>query len=255
MPGFTLIELMVVLIALVIVAAAVVPALRGAGHQGDLDSAASRVAAAARVGRDTAVEQQVPIDLTLENEPAPRLRLVPAADGATVPQPVGSTTAAPPLLPAVFASVPMPPRVTAHLEAVPVDPGSNSSPLVSAPRTGNPGETSLRFPPDGRTAGGVVVLSDDRGHERRVLVTPETGVVRIEEGGEVSDRLRMADGGLRISDKVKGSRLVVGVFCRIIRKPHIRRSAIVPHSPWSRCWLRRRCWRSGSAPRCGRWAP
>jgi len=87
------------------------------------------------------------------------------------------------MLPASFASVLMPPRVTAHLEAAPVDPDSNTSPLVSAPGAGNQGETSLRFPPDGRTAGGVVVLSDDRGRERRVLVTPETGVVRIEEGG------------------------------------------------------------------------
>jgi len=184
--GFTLVELIVVLIGMVIMAAAVVPALRGAGHQGDLDGAAMRVAAAARLGRDTAVEQQVPIDMVLESQPS-GLRLVPSEETTgPVPQQAPaavSPTGVSPMLPARLANVLLPARVTAHLEAAPDDLGSNVAPGASSPRAGSQNETGLRFPPDGRTAGGVVVLSDDRGHVRRVLITPQTGIVRIEEGG------------------------------------------------------------------------
>src|SRR5712692_9703159 len=54
-PGFTLIELVVVLVGLAVITAAVVPALRGAGHQQDLASAADRVAASARFACEEAI--------------------------------------------------------------------------------------------------------------------------------------------------------------------------------------------------------
>jgi type II secretory pathway pseudopilin PulG len=190
-PGFTLVELIVVLICLIVMAVAVVPALRGAGHQEDLNSAAMRVAAAARLGRDTAVEQQVPIDLMLESQP-PAVRLVPAEEttGPTtqsapaVPSAMGrGTTTGSPILPSRIANVLLPARVTAHMEAAPEDPASSVSSTSSNSRAGAQNETGLRFPPDGRTVGGMVVLSDDHGHVQRVLITPQTGIVRIEEGG------------------------------------------------------------------------
>src|SRR5579862_2625961 len=51
--GFTLIEMIVVLFALVILAAAVIPSMRGAGRENDLDNVTARVIASARYARET----------------------------------------------------------------------------------------------------------------------------------------------------------------------------------------------------------
>src|SRR5262249_46483761 len=67
--GFTMVEMFVVLLALAILAAAVVPALRGAGRQGDLDDAAARVAASARFARETALSHGTMVTLTVETSP------------------------------------------------------------------------------------------------------------------------------------------------------------------------------------------
>src|SRR5437016_2510432 len=64
--GFTLIELIVVLFALVILAAAVIPSLRGAGRENDLDDVTARVIASARYARETAAARGVSVDLTLD---------------------------------------------------------------------------------------------------------------------------------------------------------------------------------------------
>jgi prepilin-type N-terminal cleavage/methylation domain-containing protein len=194
-PAFTLIELIVVLMALVIVAAAVVPALRGAGHQADLTEVAARVAASARFARDEAVARQVPIVLTVGagSVPAGGTAVRLAVDtqalagtrGAMGPGGIGmgTTTAAPAsiaALPAAFARVPLPPRCQARLEALPAT--LNGSPTLT-PASGSAVDT-LRFPPDGRTMGGLVVLTDNRGRTIRVVITPDTGVVEEQSGNE-----------------------------------------------------------------------
>jgi hypothetical protein len=181
----------VVLIGLVIVAAAVVPALRGAGHQADVTEVAARVAASARFARDEAMQRQAAIVLSVQSQPA-ELRL--AVDTSTVegnggpqginsPMPgemarAGQTGPQSPLLPlpAAFAAVPLGTHIQARLEGVAET--FNGSPTGTA-STG--GEVSMiRFPADGRTTGGVVVLTDDRGRTLHVVVTPDTGVVQVE---------------------------------------------------------------------------
>ena len=72
--------------------------------------------------------------------------------------------------------MPLPPGVTARLEPAPEGEVGTAPFDLRAPA----GEDALRFPADGRPDGGVVVLTDDRGRERRVVVAPDTGVVRIE---------------------------------------------------------------------------
>jgi prepilin-type N-terminal cleavage/methylation domain-containing protein len=189
--GFTLIELSVVLLALVIVAAAVVPALHGAGRQEDLAGVAARVAASARFARDEAVERQTAITLTVQPElSAVRLAVDGTAEApldASFGAPVSRSVAGPqtmggqsPLssLPSAFAFVRLPLRIHARLEAVP-ETLNGSAPVTPASGGELP---SLRFPPDGRTVGGVVVLTDDRGRTLRVAVTPDTGRVRVESG-------------------------------------------------------------------------
>jgi type II secretion system protein H len=171
--GFTLIELIVVLMGLVVMAAVVVPAMRGAGNRGDLDSAVTRVVASARFARQAAVERQETVALTVEAEPSV-VRLMSQAE--MEPTPAGNAVMQAPL-PAAFAAVRLPARVTAHLEAAPEERAGTASVSGAVLADG-----MLRFTPDGRTTGGVVVLMDERGRERRVLVTPETGVVRIEDG-------------------------------------------------------------------------
>jgi prepilin-type N-terminal cleavage/methylation domain-containing protein len=180
--GFTLIELMVVLIGLVIVAAAVVPALRGAGHQQDLTGTAARVEASARFARDEAVRRQATILLTVEQQPA-AVRL--AVDNTPAPNgmgPVGMMPAsgqpANVALSSSFALVRLPTRIQARLEPVP----ETMNGAMTATTAANGEVDSLRFPPDGRSAGGAVVLTDSRGRTLRVVVTPDTGVVQVEAG-------------------------------------------------------------------------
>jgi Tfp pilus assembly protein FimT len=180
--GFTLIELMVVLIGLVIVAAAVVPALRGAGHQQDLTSTAARVEASARFARDEAIRRQATILLTVATEPA-AVRLAventPASNGmGPVGMPSASGQPANMMLSSSFALVRLPTKIQARLEPV---PETMNGSMTAAPATNGDME-SLRFPPDGRSMGGAVVLTDSRGRSLRVTVTPETGVVRVEAG-------------------------------------------------------------------------
>jgi prepilin-type N-terminal cleavage/methylation domain-containing protein len=182
-PGFTLIELLVVLMALVMVAAAVVPALRGAGHQEDLTGVAARVTASARFAREEAAERQTGIVLTVEPAAVqltaedPAATAVPGPVGMTAPGSVDGRSLLPPL-PSAFARVLLPSRVHARLETA---PEALNAPVPSTPASG--GELqSLRFSPDGRTTGGIVVLTDDRGRVLRVVVTPGTGLVQVEPG-------------------------------------------------------------------------
>ena len=79
-------------------------------------------------------------------------------------------------LPVAYALVHLPSQVHARLEAA---PETSNAPASAA----SGGELqALRFPPDGRTTGGIVVLTDGRGRVLRVAVTPETGLVRVEAG-------------------------------------------------------------------------
>jgi prepilin-type N-terminal cleavage/methylation domain-containing protein len=183
--AFTLIELLVVLVALVVLASTVVPALRNAGHQQDLAEVADRVAASARFARDEAVARQAPIVLTVGPAPAAVQLAVDAssmmsAPGSMAMGATGGMRSSSPLRPlsSTFARVPLPPRFQARLEALPET--FNGS--VTAPPAGGADLQTLRFPPDGRTMGGMVLLTDDRGRTVRVVVTPDTGVVRVEAG-------------------------------------------------------------------------
>ena len=182
-PGFTLIELLVVLVGLAIVAAAVVPALRGAGHQQDLTGVAARVVASARFAGEEAVERQAGITLTVETAAVrltaddPAATGVPGPGGMAAPSSAGGRSLMTPL-PAAYALVRLPAQVHARLEAA---PETSNAPSPATPASG--GELqALRFPPDGRTTGGIVVLTDDRGRVLRVAVTPDTGLVRVEAG-------------------------------------------------------------------------
>jgi prepilin-type N-terminal cleavage/methylation domain-containing protein len=183
--GFTLIELLIVLVALVVLASAVVPALHNAGHQEDLAQVMDRVAASARFARDEAVARQIPIVLTVVPAPAAVQLAVDAsgvmgARGSTPSGGAGAMRTSSPLLPlpSAFALVPLPPRFQARLEALPET--FNGS--VTGTPAGGADLQTLRFPPDGRTMGGMVLLTDDRGRTVRVVVTPDTGVVRVEAG-------------------------------------------------------------------------
>jgi prepilin-type N-terminal cleavage/methylation domain-containing protein len=175
--GFTLIEMIVVLTVLVILAGAVVPMLHRAARQGDLDDVTARVTASARFARETALARAVAVDLTVETAPAAiMLAMEPEGDmqsplgssspmGATMRPNAADQTTLP--LPQRYALVLLPDGVTAQLEA---DPSAANSQTYAA------GE-ALRFPPDGHTQGGVIVLHDARGRERRILVAPGTGQV------------------------------------------------------------------------------
>jgi prepilin-type N-terminal cleavage/methylation domain-containing protein len=175
--GFTLIELLVVLVALVVLASAVVPALRAAGHQEDLAEVADRVAASARFARDEAVARQAPIVLSVVPAPAAVQLAVDASGVMGAPGAMGGPSPLLPL-PSAFALVHLPPRFQARLEAV---PETFNGSATATPTSGGTLQT-LRFPSDGQTTGGMVLLTDDRGRTVRIVVTPDTGVVRVESG-------------------------------------------------------------------------
>ena len=109
--------------------------------------------------------------LTVEPSPAV-VRLAVESSGALggqtpvsmgTPGSMGTQSANLPL-PATYALIRLPSRVQAHLEAVPETLNGSTSAM---PVSGGNLET-LRFPPDGRTTGGMVVLTDQRGRTVRV---------------------------------------------------------------------------------------
>jgi hypothetical protein len=172
----------VVLMGLALVAAAVVPAVSAVGRQGDLDRTAARVAASARFARETAIELQATVTMTVETAPdAVRLSW---QEEESLPTPGSQLPAASREsraasrdgghLPGRFAFVPLPSQLSAHLEPAAESAGP------AAPRGARDNGGVLRFPANGRPEGGLITLMDDRGRERRILVMPETGVVRIE---------------------------------------------------------------------------
>lgn len=171
--------MLVVLMGLAVVAAAVVPSIAAAGRGRDLDRVAARVAASARFAREVASDEQAALTLTVE----PTLNLVrlaweeePEADMPMRRKGEDRTDRAP--LPRALALVRLPESVSARIEAAEAD-GVSRTPLgTRAVPTGD----GLRFPADGRARGGVIVLTDERGRERRVVVAPRTGVVHIESG-------------------------------------------------------------------------
>jgi prepilin-type N-terminal cleavage/methylation domain-containing protein len=181
--AFTLVEMMIVLVTLVIVAAAVVPMLHGAARQGDLDSATARIAASARYARETAITQAVTIDLIIATAP-PAIELTQESLDTTQ----GPMTSSSPMsnamrpntqtdvlapLPARYAHVPLPDGITAQIEPDP------EAMLTNQPQTQG---DMLRFPPDGHLEGGMIVLHDVRGRERRIVVTAGTGKVSTDDG-------------------------------------------------------------------------
>src|SRR5207253_3102884 len=76
----------IVLMALVIVAAAVVPSLRGAGRQGDLDDVAARIAASARFARETAAVRGATADLAVDTSSGSILLTLEQDASGTGPQ-------------------------------------------------------------------------------------------------------------------------------------------------------------------------
>jgi type II secretory pathway pseudopilin PulG len=180
-----------VLIALAIMTAAVVPALHGAAHQQDLSEVATRVAASARFARDEAANRQETIVLSVETSP-PAVLLAVDTSGMTGETPPGmmnapgsmaapggmGTSSANVPLPATYALIRLPAQVRARLESVP-EPLNQS---VASTGTSNGPLETLRFPPDGRTTGGMVVLTDARGHTMTVTVAPDTGTVKVTQG-------------------------------------------------------------------------
>jgi len=66
-PGFTLLELIVVLAILAVVAAATVPALRlGEGEEAELDAATRKLTVLFRAARDSAVQNAAPVTVVLD---------------------------------------------------------------------------------------------------------------------------------------------------------------------------------------------
>src|SRR2546422_344049 len=84
------------------------------------------------------------------------------------------------ILVVLMALVIVPAGVTARLEPPPEDLSNPSPTAQSASRTSPAGEDTLRFLPDAPSPGGVIVLTDARGRERRVVVAPRTAVVSVE---------------------------------------------------------------------------
>jgi prepilin-type N-terminal cleavage/methylation domain-containing protein len=65
--GFTLVEVVVVLVILSITAVIAVPAFRSAGERSDLDLATERVELLLRIARDSAVKTAMPVTLVVDS--------------------------------------------------------------------------------------------------------------------------------------------------------------------------------------------
>jgi general secretion pathway protein H len=145
MRGFTLLELLVVLVVMGLLVALIPPMLSGAGVTTEVRGAARQLAAGLRAARSEAVTQQQPAVLSLDLQQREFI-----VTGRKRP-----------------VTLPQHPRVTIQLYTAQAE-------IVDEDRG------HIRFFPDGSSTGGYIALSDQR-VEYRVNVDWLTGRIRIED--------------------------------------------------------------------------
>jgi general secretion pathway protein H len=164
--GFTLIELIIVLVILSVITALVVPRLTQSLSRMNVESTARRVASVLRLARSLAVSEKVPygamFDMDTDTLTVVSYQQVPKEGDS--PEPEANPTAGP--------------RVYVLTEGVHLKKGVSLN-----GETFTTGAFQMAFFPGGGTSGGDVVLGDDEGRSFSVTVERIVGSVKINENG------------------------------------------------------------------------
>ncbi len=162
--GFTLLELLVVVVIITLVSAFVAPRMLGTLTHMNLKTSAHNLAAALRYARSQAVSEQVAYAARFDLEAnAVRVSRVEAAEEASE----GETEE-------VVASE--------RVYSLPGGIALGRSEASSAPAADGP--LSIEFYPDGNSSGGEVILTDERGRRYIVWADVLAGTVGADACGE-----------------------------------------------------------------------
>jgi general secretion pathway protein H len=162
--GFTLIELILVLIILSVITALVVPRLTQSLSRMNVESSARRVASALRLARSLAVTEKVPYRAVF-NMNGHTLSIVTYQQTSNDADPEESG-----------AARPVEPRVYALTDGIHFEEGMSSN-----GETVTSGGFEMVFYPGGGTSGGEVVLGDDEGRSFSIGLDTITGSVKIKD--------------------------------------------------------------------------
>jgi type II secretion system protein H len=168
--GFTLIELMIVLVILSVMTALVVPRLTQSLSRMNVEATARRVASALRLARSMAVTEKVPylakFDMDTDTLTVISYRKTPEERDSPEPGEQPHVT----------------PKVYELTDSVHLKEGvtSNGEPITS-------GTFQMAFFPTGGTSGGKVVLGDDEDRSFSVTVDRIVGSVEINENNTTDD--------------------------------------------------------------------
>jgi len=169
LEGFTLIELIIVLVILSVITALVVPSLTRSLSRMNVESTARRVASALRLARSLAVTEKVPYGAMFDMN----------ADMLIVISYQQTAEEGDSLEPEANHRVP--PRVYMLTDGVHLKEG-----VALNGETVTTGVFQVAFFPGGGTSGGEVVLGDDEGRSFSIALDRITGSVRINEN-DVTD--------------------------------------------------------------------
>lgn len=178
--GFTLVELMTVVVILGIVTAAMVPAMRGTMAEEELGEAARSLAAAIRIAHSTSVTQNRPARLRLDTGQARyQVEMLIEEEGKPVTRPVPRPEAAGKWNRIIQV------RVEQGGQAEDTEDADNPESALSTgldqpeevPSTETQDLTSIRFFPDGTADSRRLIFRDRDGFGLRMDVHPVTGRV------------------------------------------------------------------------------
>lgn len=162
-PGFSLLELLVVLVIIAVASAVVVPRLAGSLSGVSLRSAAKRAAASMRYARSRAAGEKLPWRAVLDFEHKEiRVEPVPVGDAAEAGEKEAKAGAR-------------------ESKRIPLPGGVRLVKASSGELEADAGTFEITFFPSGGSSGGEVVLADERGRRYALDVDFITGSVRLEE--------------------------------------------------------------------------
>ena len=167
MRGFTLLELLVVLVIISLMSVLVVPQLTGSLSKTNLQTASKKISASLRYARSRAASEKITYIAIFDFE-KDRLSIMTgqeAQTGETIKEDLGDGEE--PVIRSKSYDLP---------DGVKLEKGVSGEDEIDS------GLFQIAFFPTGSSSGGDVILTNDRGKRYKISVDFITGIVRLREG-------------------------------------------------------------------------